>query len=107
MTEPSLQAPTTGVDDILAANDGYRLRVRVLNEQGLHARPAARLSQEAQKFGCSIHLRHDGEAVDAKSILDILTMAAGHGSELELHADGPDALDALRHLRALFHNRFR
>ena len=48
-----------------------------------------------------------GEAVDAKSILDILTMAAGHGSELELHADGPDALDALRHLRALFHNRFR
>ena len=102
-----MQAPTTGVDDILAANDGYRLRVRVLNEQGLHARPAARLSQEAQKYACSIHLRHDGENVDAKSILDILTMAAGHGSELELHAHGPDALDALRHLRELFHNRFR
>ena len=107
MTEPTQAAPLPGADDILAEADGFVLRVRVANEQGLHARPAARLSQEAQKFGCSIQLRHDGEAVDAKSILDILTMAAGHGSELELHADGPDALDALRHLRELFHNRFR
>jgi len=107
MTEPSLQAPNAGPDDILAEQNGYLLRVRVLNDQGLHARPAARLAQEAQKFICAIHLRHDGEDVDAKSILDILTMALGHGSELELHADGPDARDALLHLGELFRNRFR
>ena len=107
MTEPTLQAPGTGPDDILAEADGYCLRVRVLNEQGLHARPAARLAQEAQKFHSDIHLRHEGEDVDAKSILDILTMALGHGSELEVRADGPDAQDALRHLGELFRNRFR
>lgn len=102
-----MQAPNTGVDDILAEQGGYRLRVRVLNDQGLHARPAAKLAQEAQKFACAVHLRHEGEDVDAKSILDILTMAVGHGSELELYADGPDAMDALRHLGELFRNRFR
>ncbi|WP_043638503.1 HPr family phosphocarrier protein [Desulfovibrio sp. TomC] len=107
MTEPSLIAPTTGADDILADNDGYSLRVRVLNDQGLHARPAARLAQEAQKFTCDVHLRHDEADVDAKSILDILTMAAGHGSELELRAHGPDAVAALRHLGELFRNHFR
>jgi phosphocarrier protein len=107
MTEPTLAAPLPGADDILAEADGFRLRVRVLNDQGLHARPAARLAQEAQKFACDIQVRHDGEAVDAKSILDILTMAAGHGCELELRASGEDAPDALRHLGALFRNRFR
>ncbi|MHC1791695.1 MAG: HPr family phosphocarrier protein [Solidesulfovibrio sp.] len=102
-----MQAPSPGVDDILTEQDGYCLRVRVLNEQGLHARPAARLSQEAQKFACDIRLRHDGGDVDAKSILDILTMAAGQGSELEVRAAGPEAMDALRHLGHLFRNRFR
>lgn len=107
MTEPSPIAPTMGADDILADKSGYSLRVRVLNDQGLHARPAARLAQEAQKFDCDVHLRHDEAEVDAKSILDILTMAAGHGSELELRAQGPGAVDALRHLGELFRNRFR
>ena len=108
MTEPTLAAPLPGADDILAEADGFVLRVRVANEQGLHARPAAKLAQEAQKFACDIQVRHDGgAAVDAKSILDILTMAAGHGCELELRASGEDAPDALRHLGALFRNRFR
>ena len=45
--------------------------------------------------------------MDAKSILDILTLAAGHGSELELRAAGPGARDALTHLGSLIRNRFR
>jgi len=69
----------------------FALHTRVLNDQGLHARPAARLAQEAQEFGCAIEMALDGTVVDAKSILDILTLAAGQGSELELRAKGPDA----------------
>ena len=108
MTEPTQAAPLPGADDILAEADGFVLRVRVANEQGLHARPAAKLAQEAQKFTCDIQVRQDGgEAVDAKSILDILTMAAGQGCELELRAAGPDARDALAHLGTLIRNRFR
>lgn len=107
MTNQSMDANAQATNDIQPHDGGFSLRVRVLNEQGLHARPAARLAQEAQKFPCDISLAHGGEAVDAKSILDILTLAAGHGSELELRATGPGAEDALSHLGALIRNRFR
>jgi phosphocarrier protein HPr len=95
------------LEGVTPLEEGYVLRIRVLNDQGLHARPAARLAQEAQKFACDIRLTMDGEEVDAKSILDILTLAAGHGSELEFRANGPGAEDALAHLGALIRNRFR
>ena len=95
------------LDDISPWEDGFALHTRVLNDQGLHARPAARLAQEAQKFGCAIEMALDGTVVDAKSILDILTLAAGQGTELELRAKGPDARQALVSLGTLFRNRFR
>ncbi|WP_029460600.1 HPr family phosphocarrier protein [Solidesulfovibrio alcoholivorans] len=107
MSNDTYDAAESAQDDVAATGDGYALRVRVLNEQGLHARPAARLAQEAQKFSCDISLALGEERVDAKSILDILTLAAGHGSELELRAAGPDARDALAHLGSLIRNRFR
>jgi len=80
--------------------------VCVLNEQGLHARPAARLAQEAQKFSCAVHLRLGGQLVDAKSILDILSLAAGQGCGLELTASGDDAEEAVNHLASFFKSRF-
>ena len=81
--------------------------VCVLNETGLHARPAARLSQEAQKFLADISISMNGKTVDAKSILDILTLGAGHGVNLELRATGADAQVALDQLADLFKNRFQ
>lgn len=102
-----MNANATSLEGITPLEEGYALRVRVLNDQGLHARPAARLAQEAQKFDCDIRLVHGDEEVDAKSILDILTLAAGQGSELELRASGPSAEDALSHLATLIRNRFR
>ena len=107
MTNESANAITLGQEGITPRDEGFALRVRVLNEQGLHARPAARLAQEAQKFACDIRLALGEETVDAKSILDILTLAAGQGSELELRATGPQARDALTHLGTLIRNRFR
>ena len=81
--------------------------VCVQNETGLHARPAARLSQAAQSFEADISIAMNGRTVDAKSILDILTLAAGHGANLELKATGADASEALEHLASLFKNRFQ
>lgn len=107
MTNESATAIIPERDGIMPHEEGFALRVRVLNEQGLHARPAARLAQEAQKFACDIRLAFGEETVDAKSILDILTLAAGQGSELELRASGPSAEDALAHLGSLIRNRFR
>ncbi len=107
MSNETHETAGSAQEDVAVSGDGFALRVRVLNEQGLHARPAARLAQEAQKFACDISLALGDEVVDAKSILDILTLAAGHGSELELRAAGPEARDALAHLGTLIRNRFR
>lgn len=89
-------------------NDGSGLtrRVVVANQLGLHARPAAKLAQEAQKFACSVALILEDQEVDAKSILDILTLAAAQGSKIDLKANGADAADALNHLEELFKGRF-
>ncbi len=80
-------------------------QVCVLNEQGLHARPAAKLAQEAQKFSASIYLQAEEQEVDAKSILDILSLAAGQGCGLTLKAAGNDAGEALDHLEQFFKSR--
>ena len=86
--------------------EGVRV-VCVLDEQGLHARPAARLAQTAQRFQAAITIALGAQEVDAKSILDILTLAAGHRVNLELRAKGCDAGPALDELTALFKNRFQ
>lgn len=82
-------------------------RVYVVNELGLHARPAARLAQEAQKFSSEIRLKVGSQEVDAKSILDILTLAVGNGSGLEIKARGDDAAQAIEHLARLFRTNFQ
>lgn len=81
--------------------------VCVLDDMGLHARPAARLAQEAQKFVSDIHLVAGRQEVDAKSILDILTLAVGSGATLTLRARGEDAHEAVDHLERLFRNKFQ
>lgn len=81
-------------------------KVFVSSENGLHARPAGRLAQEAQTFDSDISLVAENQTVDAKSILDILTLAAGPGNMVELRARGADAEAALDRLEALFLNKF-
>ncbi len=81
-------------------------KVFVANEQGLHARPAARLAREAQKYSSRITLFTQEQEVDAKSILDLLTLALGPGCIVELKAQGEDAFVALERLEQLFLNRF-
>jgi len=81
-------------------------QVVVANQMGLHARPAGVLAKEAQRFESDILIIMKDQEVDAKSILDILTLAAGPGSALELRASGEDAEDALAAIEKLFKSRF-
>lgn len=76
--------------------------VVVTNPQGLHARPAYLLVELAGKFQSRVELIKDGEAVDGKSILSILSLGAGEGTSLELVTCGVDAQEALRALVELF-----
>ena len=82
----------------------HRLRAQ---RTRLHARPAAKLAQTAQQFDSAITISMGSQQVDAKSILDILTLAARHGANLELRATGGDASQALDALADMFKNRFQ
>lgn len=76
--------------------------VQVRSPLGLHARPAARVAQVAQNYSSDIVLRLDDAAADAKSILDILSLAAIQGSSLTVEASGSDAREALKDIAGIF-----
>ncbi len=80
--------------------------VVVSNPQGLHARPAYLLAQAAEQFQSKVELIKDGERVDGKSILSILTLGAGKGSSIDIEATGPDASEALTAMAALIESGF-
>ncbi len=80
--------------------------VVVRNLQGLHARPADQLVRTASQFQSTILIGRDGEQVDCKSILSLLTLGAAQGTELALSAEGPDAEAAIDLIGQLFENAF-
>jgi phosphocarrier protein len=78
----------------------------IKNKLGLHARPAALLVQTASKFAAVIELRANGIKVNGKSIMGVMMLAAAHGSEITVIADGEDATGAVAALRALIDSKF-
>jgi phosphotransferase system HPr (HPr) family protein len=80
--------------------------VIVRNEQGLHARPADLLVRLATQFESNIQIGKDGQLVDCKSILSLLTLGAAQGTELFLSAEGGDAEGALHAIGELFESGF-
>lgn len=87
--------------------DGFLTRtVVVTNPQGLHARPADLFVKLACQYQSRIEVIKDGERVDGKSILNILTLAAVEGTQLEIVATGPDAEAALDALAELVQTNF-
>ncbi len=89
-----------------AAGEQCVRQVLVTNQLGLHARPASQIAREAQAFAAKISIAGQGQSVDAKSILDILTLSAAMGSTLEIRASGTDAAQAVDRLLELFAAKF-
>ncbi len=81
--------------------------VKILNECGLHARPAAMFVKAANRFGCEILVEKDGLEVSGKSIMGLLTIEGHQGAILKLTANGADAVEALDELEQLFLSRFQ
>lgn len=81
-------------------------RVVITNRQGLHARPADMFVRAASRFQARIEVIKDGNRVDGKSILGVLTLVAEEGSELQIEASGPDAQAALKALSQLVESNF-
>jgi phosphocarrier protein HPr len=81
-------------------------RVKITNRNGIHARPSHMIASTAQKFKSSVKIIKSGFAVDAKSILDLLMLAAEFDTELVIKADGPDAAAAVKAVKHLIETRF-
>jgi phosphocarrier protein HPr len=80
--------------------------VRIVNKNGLHARPAAEIVKLAAKFNSEITITKDDLDVNGKSIMGVMMLAAEHGSDITLRAEGPDAQQALDALATLVSNKF-
>ena len=80
--------------------------VQIVNQNGLHARPAAEIVKLAAKFQSEITIVKDDLDVNGKSIMGVMMLAAEHGSSITFRAEGPDADQALDALSALVSNKF-
>ena len=83
-----------------------RRKITIVNEAGLHARPAAALVKLASKFESEFHIHMYGYRVNGKSILGVMTLAAEQGAEMELEFDGPDEKKMAKEVSELIENGF-
>ena len=81
--------------------------VKILNEEGLHARPSSELVKLASSFESEFFIEMYGYRINGKSILGIMTLAAEEGAEMTLIVDGPDEEEALEAISNLIDNKFK
>jgi phosphocarrier protein HPr len=80
--------------------------ITISNKLGLHARASAKLTKLAGSFKSEIHLSRNARRVNAKSIMGVMMLAAGIGSEVEIESEGADEAEAMTALRALIDGKF-
>ena len=67
----------------------------IIDETGIHARPATMLVQTASKFDSDIQLEYNGKKVNLKSIMGVMSLGVGQGADVTISAEGADADDAI------------
>ena len=80
--------------------------LRIVNTKGLHARASAKFVQCAAKFDAVVQVSKDGSTVVGTSIMGLMMLGAGIGSDLTISARGPQSVEALDALEALVAARF-
>jgi phosphocarrier protein len=89
-----------------AGPDVFCRRVKIVNRRGLHARAAAKFVRIAEQFRADIKVANGGISVPGTSIMGLMMLAAGPGTEIELRASGADAVPALAALIDLIERKF-
>lgn len=92
--------------DIMNPTPEFTRTVVVSLPNGLHLVPSSQIVKLAQKFSCEVRLRKGDRAVDGKSVLDLITLAAECGEILQVEASGADAAEALEAVAGLFERNF-
>ena len=80
--------------------------VRISNKLGLHARASAKLTKLASSFRSDVFMTRNGRRVNAKSIMGVMMLAAGMGSDVEIETEGVDEAAAMKALVALIEDKF-
>lgn len=83
-----------------------QITVKIINEVGLHARPAAVFVETAKRFKSEITVNYGDQSANAKSIISILILGVVKNSDIVLGAEGEDADQALTALKDLIENNF-
>lgn len=97
--EPQPESPAA--TDTAGASASHTASAHVVLPANLHARPAGRLSQEAAKYTSTITIEHAGKTIDPTGVLAVMSLGAKLGSTVTVHADGPDADEAIKALAAI------
>ena len=87
-------------------NDTVNMRLKILNEKGLHARAAAKFVELVDTFDVSLVVKKDNLEASGDSIMGLLMLAASRGTEIELVASGLEAAETLSALSDLIKNLF-
>jgi len=96
----------------MVVSDGDRAQVdmtrtlKVLNQYGIHARPAALFVKIASRYDADVQVEKDGSSVSGKSIMGLMTLEASCGTSLTITAEGPDAEIVLDELQELMDRKF-
>ena len=80
--------------------------IKIINDLGLHARPASILVEKASQFESKIFILKEELRVNAKSIMGVLMLAASQGTVLTFVAEGSDAQEAIDDLEKLVKGSF-
>lgn len=83
------------------------MKKKILNEEGLHARPAGIFSKAASAYQSKVEVIFQGRTVNAKSSMMLMTLGMGKDSEFELRIDGPDSQLALEQISKLIDQKFQ
>jgi phosphocarrier protein len=78
----------------------------IINKLGLHARASAKLTQLAGKYQSEVWMSKGTRRINAKSIMGVMMLAAGKGSQVVIETDGPDEVEAMDALLALIADYF-
>ena len=78
----------------------------IKNRAGIHARPATLIVKEASRFQANVYIEKGTEKINAKSILNILTLGGTYNSEIKVIADGSDEQEAVDTLISLIDSKF-
>ena len=83
-----------------------KTNVTISNKLGLHARASAKLTKIAGSHSCEVWMSRAGRRINAKSIMGVMMLAAGQGSEVEIETDGEDEQVCMDALLALINDKF-